>query len=205
MLADINLLPKKDPRNVANATLYILLAFIAVIFAGLFIIQLTSANGEKAELKSQAVALQSEYEKLAAEKGTKSNSSSSVSALQSAVEYADGVSLDSVPVVKELADKLPERGFFKTFSYNDAGELTLSVQFDTNREAAYYLARLKESAYFTKADLISITSVKEEGTEAPEGEESGGLPRSEAQYILTLNPDYLQAESGEQADDDSSS
>ncbi|WP_051865417.1 MULTISPECIES: PilN domain-containing protein [Metabacillus] len=205
MLADINLLPKKDPRNVANATLYILLAFIAVIFAGLFIIQLTSANGEKAELKSQAGALQSEYERLAAEKGTKSNTSSSVSSLQSAVEYADGVSLDSVPVVKELAGKLPERGFFKTFSYNDAGELTLSVQFDTNREAAYYLARLKESAYFTKADLISITAVKEEGTEAPEGEESGGLPRSEAQYILTLNPDYLQAESGEQTDDDSSS
>lgn len=205
MLADINLLPKKDPGNVANATLYLLLAFIAVIFAGLFIIQLTSANGEKADVKNQVAAVESELERLMAEKGTEGSSSSSVSALQSAVEYADGVSLDSVPVVKELAGKLPERGFFKTFSYNDAGELTLSVQFDTNREAAYYLSRLKESAYFTKANLISITAVKEEGTEAAEEEESGGLPRSEAQYILKLNPDYLQAESGEPADDDSSS
>ncbi|WP_191555901.1 PilN domain-containing protein [Metabacillus idriensis] len=204
MLADINLLPKKDPRNVANATLYILLAFLAVIFAGLFIIQFTSANGEKADLKNQVTALESEHERLMADEGTESSSRSSVAALQSAVEYADGVSLDSVPVVKELADKLPERGFFKTFSYNDAGELTLSVQFDTNREAAYYLARLKESSFFTSAELISIAAVKEEGTEAPE-EESNELPRSEAQYMLKLNPDYLQAESGESADDDSSS
>ncbi|MEK3807776.1 PilN domain-containing protein [Bacillus sp. FSL H8-0547] len=204
MLADINLLPKKDPRNVANATLYLLLAFIAVIFAGLFIIQLTSANGEKADVKNQVAAVESELERLMAEKGTEGSSSSSVSALQSAVEYADGVSLDSVPVVKELAGKLPERGFFKTFSYNDAGELTLSVQFDTNREAAYYLARLKESSYFTKADLISIAAVKGEGTVTPE-EETNEVSRSEAQYILRVNPDYLQAESGEQADDNSSS
>jgi type IV pilus assembly protein PilN len=95
----------------------------------------------------------------------------------------------TVPILRELSSLIPERGFFKAYSYNDAGEQTLTVQFDTNREAAYYLGRLKNSFYFTEADLNSLSAVTEEVS--PEislqennspSEEEEALPRSEAQY-----------------------
>lgn len=218
MLANINLLPKRDPRNVANLSICFIVAFIALILAGIFFFQHYSVEKKRVEIEKEVSQLQAQNAALSKKNSSSegTTSQSSIAALQSAVDYSNGVSLDSVPILNELSKQLPERGFFKAYSYNDSGEITLAVQFDTNREAAYYLARLKESAYFTDVDLNSITTVTQgETAENPENpmtdsepeleEEDQNMPRSEAQYLLKLNPDYVNQSSEDENDDNPSS
>jgi type IV pilus assembly protein PilN len=213
MPADINLLPKKDPRNPAALSVYLIIAFIILIIISVFIIQSYSVNQNRKALQKEVTQLEAENAALSASAAAAAGSSkSSIAALQTAVEYSADISLDTVPILRELSRLLPERGFFKAYSYNDAGELTLTVQFDTNREAAYYLARLKDSIYFTEADLNSLSAVTEEVS--PEislqennspSEEEEALPRSEAHYLLKINPDYVNPSSEDEANDNPSS
>lgn len=213
MLADINLLPKKDPRNAAALSVYLIIAFISLIVISVFIIQSYSVNQNRKALQKEVAQLEAENAALSASAAAAAGSSkSSIAALKTAVEYSADISLDTVPILRELSGLLPERGFFKAYSYNDAGELTLTVQFDTNREAAYYLARLKDSIYFTEADLNSLSAVTEEVS--PEislqvnnspSEEGEALPRSEAQYLLKINPDYVNQSSEDETNDNPSS
>lgn len=218
MLANINLLPKRDSRNVANLSICLIVAFITLILAGLFFIQQYSVEKKRVEIEKEVSQLEEQNAALSSKNSpTNGNiSQSSIASLQSAVDYSNGVSLDTVPILNELTKQLPERGFFKAYSYNDLGEITLAVQFDTNREAAYYLARLKESAYFTDADLNSITTLSQDETvvnpenpiteSVPEREEDDqSMPRSEAQYFLKINPDFVNPSSEDETDDNPSS
>ncbi|MCM3596398.1 PilN domain-containing protein [Metabacillus idriensis] len=211
MLADINLLPKKDPRNVANLSLYFIIAFLTLIMTVIFFIQSYSANQNLSAIQKEITQLEAENAALTTnDSGTAGSSQSSIAALQAAVDYSSGVSLDTVPILRELSKQLPERGFFKAYSYNDAGELTLTVQFDTNREAAYYLARLKDSIFFAEANLTSLSAAAEEADQdnslsERDSASEEALPRSEAQYLLKVNPDYVNQSSEDETNDNPSS
>ncbi|MFP3422721.1 fimbrial assembly protein, partial [Bacillus sp. SIMBA_161] len=65
--------------------------------------------------------------------------------LQATVEWAESYQFDTIPLLEELVSLLPARGFFQTFSYIGLDQAQLVVQFDSSREAAYYLAQLKSS------------------------------------------------------------
>lgn len=210
MLADINLLPKKDPRNVAALSLYFIIAFITLIMTVIFFIHSYSANQNLSAIQAEITQLKAENEALSANNSAAGSSQSSITALQTAVVYSEGISLDTVPILRELSKQLPERGFFKAYSYNDAGELTLTVQFDTNREAAYYLARLKDSIFFNDADLTSLSATAAEADLVNSLSESNSaseeaIPRAEAQYLLKVNPDYVNQSSEDETNDNPSS
>jgi hypothetical protein len=54
---------------------------------------------------------------------------------------------------------LPERGFIQSFAYTEAGTISLSVQFDSAREAAYFLDNLNESKWIEESSLSSLAAV----------------------------------------------
>jgi hypothetical protein len=79
----------------------------------------------------------------------------------------------------ELTSLLPERGFIQSFKYEESGTVTLTAQFDTSSEAAYYLDSLNHSKWIEEATLTSLNATTENTSESSMG-----------QTKLTNTPDH---------------
>ncbi|MFE8703445.1 fimbrial protein [Cytobacillus sp. FJAT-54145] len=159
MLVEINLLPKKEPKN---KTLLLLVIIIGVIFLiGLISTYMIHQSYEKkldslnSEINETKLIVAQEQQKL-----VEFEQSNSVSELENTVTWAKGYPVKTVPLIKQLTALLPNRGFIQTFSYTESGEVSLSVQFDTSREAAYYLKNLLDSNFVKEAFLEALTTVE---------------------------------------------
>src|SRR5690606_692190 len=142
MLVDINLLPQKErdrPAFIIAAISILVLAII--IWAVLFFLAQRNDNAQ-AELAAQSaeLALQQAELRTQLEQTVSLNEEQQ---LKVTVDWAESYQYDTVPLMNELVSMLPERGFIENFSYIGPNTAILTLQFDTTREAAYYLTQLK--------------------------------------------------------------
>ncbi|MFJ5715532.1 PilN domain-containing protein [Neobacillus sp. NPDC093127] len=159
MLVEINLLPQKEPKKFAFIiTLSSLLAVFLVI-GGFYFWQTQSVKDELTSLDREISTT-----KKIAEKEQQNNetviSSGSISQLKSAIEWANDYPIQTVPVMQHLTSLLPERGFIQSFGYTESGAVTLTVQFDSAREAAYFLNSLNHSKWIEEASLNSLAAAE---------------------------------------------
>ncbi|AIY05160.1 fimbrial assembly family protein [Planococcus sp. PAMC 21323] len=192
MLVDINLLPQKERDRPAFLIAAIAILLLAVIIWAVFAIVANANEKEQALLAAQTMQVTSEQEairaKLEAAQGMNEEQQ-----LKVTVDWAESYQFDTVPLLEELVSILPARGFFDTFSYVGLDEATLSVQFDSSRQAAYYLAQLKASELIKSATLVSVAQQElslEEGGEFVE-EVDQELPRYIATYTILFEDDRL--------------
>ncbi|WP_066063794.1 PilN domain-containing protein [Neobacillus soli] len=164
MLVEINLLPQKEPKKFAFiVTLSCLLAMI-VLIGGFYFWQTQSIKDEMSSLDRQI----SMTQKIASKEEQSSEtveSASSVNQLKSAIEWANDYPIQTIPVMRHLTSLLPERGFIQSFGYTESGTVTLSVQFDSAREAAYFLDSLNQSNWIDEASLSSLAATEQSETE----------------------------------------
>nr|MDP5196218.1 PilN domain-containing protein [Neobacillus sp. 179.-C4.2 HS] len=161
MLVEINLLPQKEPRK---KSFFIIVAAMAVIFLSLgtyYFLQIHSTKSDIANLDSQ-IKMTKDLAAIEEKNANKSESELSITLLKSAVEWANSYPIQTIPVMQHLTGLLPERGFIQTFAYTEAGTVTISVQFDSAREAAYFLDNLNESEWIDDANLSSLTAKEQE-------------------------------------------
>lgn len=155
MLVEINLLPKKEPKKISFLLIGIL--FILLLAAGsiFFSFQYKTESGKLETLKAE---IQSTKELAAAEeqKIAVIESSNSAAELEKMVKWAEEYPIETVSVLRQLISMLPDRGFIQSFTYNETGLINLMAQFDTLREASYYLNELTESAWISDAKLLSL-------------------------------------------------
>lgn len=189
MLVDINLLPKKEEKNRSLLMLFIIIGM--VLGVGLFSI-LYFANGleKKTATTEQKITSTKQLLEIAQLQLADLNQSSAVSELENAVKWADDYPVESVTLLQRLTAMLPERGFIQTFSYQAPGTVTLQVQFDTNREAAYFLNNLNDADWVTGASLQGLTTSEIEEDEATETDKEY-VPRYVGQYALQINKEKL--------------
>ena len=187
MLVDINLLPKKQSRNITtHVVVAICLLFAIFTFSSLalfhhFIQKDMKLAGTELSAVQQIRTIKEEQQ------ARPQQASSSASQLQSAVEWADQNTINMVPLINHLVSLLPERGFVQNISYSLNGSVNLSVQFDQSRDAAYYLHHLHLSPHVLDVQLSSIS------TNSAQSEEEA-LPRYLTQYSITLDKGYAKAE-----------
>jgi Tfp pilus assembly protein PilN len=163
MLVEINLLPQKEPRK---KSFFIIVAALAVIFLSLctyYILQIQSTKSDIANLDSQ-IKMTKKLAAIEEKNANKNESEMSITLLKGAVEWANSYPIKTIPVMQHLTGLLPERGFIQTFGYTEAGTVTISVQFDSAREAAYFLENLNESEWIDEANLSSLTAKEQEET-----------------------------------------
>jgi type IV pilus assembly protein PilN len=165
MLVEINLLPQKEPRK---KSFFIIVAAMAVIFLSLgtyYFLQIHTTKSDIANLDSQ-IKMTKDLAAIEEKNANKSESELSITLLKSAVEWANSYPMRTIPVMQHLTGLLPERGFIQTFAYTEAGTVTISVQFDSAREAAYFLDNLNESEWIDDANLSSLTAKEQEENKA---------------------------------------
>ncbi len=104
--------------------------------------------------------------------------------------------MKSAEILKNMIALLPERGFIQTISYTGAGTLTMTVQFDTSREAAYFYKTLLDEEWIADAKLSSIAASEPEAkADSDVNSETNEqfVPRYTGQYSITLNRDMINA------------
>jgi len=160
MLIDINLLPKKAPRKAGLPVFIIFFLVLAAIGISLFYWQYAAKQEKLASLQSQTQRME-ETIAVQSQKIVAFESSNSAAELETIVNWARDYPIETVPVLQHLISFLPDRGFFQNFAYKDDGTIDLSVQFDSSREAAFYLTKLTESEWINEAKLTGITTSAE--------------------------------------------
>lgn len=184
MLVDINLLPEKEKKNIALILVGVVLALVLVIGVSL---QYSNINQKKLQITSleQEIQLTQQLKVVEEKKLSSINNSTSLTQLETAVEWIGSYPLPTVYILDHLTSLLPERGFIMNFNLSDSGTVGLVCQFDTNRQAAYYLRALKESNLIETVDLSSLSTTEMNIEEALE--EQDYIPRYVANFSISLD------------------
>ncbi|RDU35048.1 hypothetical protein DRW41_19910 [Neobacillus piezotolerans] len=212
MLIDINLLPKKERKSSG-------IIFTSLAFAALFLAVGGFLYWQGATLKNEIAVVENRIDttkKIAALEERKANevvSADSAFKLSQGIEWAEQYTIPSVPVMKEFTKMLPERGYILTYAYQETGQLALTVQFDSSREAAYFLNRLNKSNWVKDADLSSLSAAgngEEQIADATGAVKAASslnkkeyLPRYTGQFQITLNKDVIKTAIQEEGEDGS--
>ncbi|WML45550.1 hypothetical protein [Neobacillus sp. PS3-40] len=160
MLVEINLLPKKEPRRF-GFIITIFLLFILVLLVAVFYYYQISTTKTNIETADKQITIVRKIAEAQSEKVNKSKSPDSVKQLKAGIVWANSYRIQTIPVMQHLTSLLPERGFIQSFKYVESGTVTLTVQFDTASEAAYYLNSLNHSKWIDAASLNSLNAESE--------------------------------------------
>ncbi len=70
--------------------------------------------------------------------------------LEQAVTWAVNNRIETYELLDEITGPTTERGFMQSFSYQETGEMNLTVQIDSTRQAADFLNHLQASEYIKR-------------------------------------------------------
>lgn len=190
MLVEINLLPKKEPRNTPLFVLVGVLVLILIIGSGITVWIGQTYKGKIEAIQKQHTATQ-ELIAVEQEKIANAESLNSLEELKKAVDWAEDYPIKTVPLLRKFTALLPERGFIQTFSYEETGNIVITIQFDTSREASYYLKSMLDSEWIEDASikLLTANELTEESDETSSLHTKNQeiLPRYIAEYEVRLN------------------
>ncbi|MGJ7912300.1 PilN domain-containing protein [Neobacillus sp. LXY-1] len=163
MFIEINLLPQREPKKVGFIIAISSLVFLLILSGAYYLGQVHSVKNDITRITRQIDITSKVVNKDNNQSGI-STSSKSISQLNSAIDWAKEYPIQTVPVLRHLSSLLPERGFIQSFGYTEAGTITLTVQFDTSREAAYFLETLHDSKWIEDASLNALTATDQSKT-----------------------------------------
>lgn len=196
MLVEINLLPKKEHRKSSQLAIAIVILLLLAAASSTIYLQ-----GRNYETKMNAIDKQIEtLQKLNAaqqEKLAGDETGNSAIKLQTAVQWADQYPMETVKLLQNIIALLPERGFIKSFEYNNTNSVLITIQYDSSRDAAYYLSSLKQSEWVQEADLLNVVAemMENEGeqaeTSASVNSDEKILPRYNAAYNITFKSEFF--------------
>jgi type IV pilus assembly protein PilN len=191
MLVEINLLPEKKQRKSATVIkIVILLALVMMLASVMTFWQVQRYNNNINGIEANISKIQQSIDSL--QQDVSAKSTNSYLELSDAVEWSMSYPIKSVAVLKHLTSLLPERGFLLNYSYSETGTISLSVQFDTKKEAAYYLKSLNDSEWTEAVTLSQLSSSQIESTVTETENEvqteiQNFLPRYIGSFEITLN------------------
>lgn len=197
MLVEINLLPKKEHKTSSSLSIGLILLFVFVIVSiGVFVqarvneTSLKKVNQEIESTQKLNTALQTKI--------TDQESSDSTGDLQSAVTWAENYTPETVRLLRSLIALLPEQGFIQSLSYNGEGVIGVKVQFESSRDAAYFLSSLKHSEWVDNASILTLAGVKEEGNESAIGSNTEAaevvMPIYYSEFEIHFNREFFTKE-----------
>lgn len=199
MLIDINLLPQKEQDRPFHLIIAGVLVLLAALFAALLFFMAQAEETAQAQLIAESAELTAEQEVIRQQIGA-SEGMNEEQQLNETVTWAEGYQFDTLPLLAELVSELPERGFFNNFAFLGPNTATLELQFDTSREAAYYLTQLKSVETIASVTLDSVTNQELVLTEDELVEDEESLvmsPRYLATYSLIFVDERVPVETVE--------
>ena len=210
MLAEINLLPKKERKSYAFPITSALIVLVLAGVGGFFFYTYSQTKKDVAALESDLAQTRQliEIEKTKAE-----TTVNSVTQLENMIDWGETYTVKSVPILDELISLLPQRGFFVQYDYTEQNTVQLTVRFDTSLEASSYLDELLATEWTEGAKLTSLevtesyyfSDINGYGeSDVPEMLNEDFVPRYEAIYEIKLAHVFILNKQNEDSDSSSS-
>lgn len=206
MLVEINLLPQKEEKN-KSLLLLVIIATLILLIGGFFVYWLNNSYEKKLASLEQQITTAEQLVLNEQQKIVNYQASNSLSELENTVKWAKGYPLKIVPTLNKLTALLPDRGFIQTLSYVETGIVNLTVQFETSREAAFYLGTLLESNWVHEASLTNLSAITgfydrtfgetDEGPDETSLKNEKYLPRYLGTFEVELNREVIKEEAVE--------
>ena len=198
MLVEINLLPEKETKK-KSLFLLAIISIVIVLVGGIFTFWLNKTFENKISSIEGQISTTEQLIALQQQKMTSYQSSDSLHQLEQMIEWANQYPIKKVPIFKKMTELLPERGFIQEFNYEDRGMIQLTVQFESSREAAFYLNHLHQSDWVESAKLNSVNAEtrfydKQMGETIPDEYSINNeeyIPRYMAEYEVTINKEVI--------------
>ncbi|MYL33307.1 hypothetical protein GLW05_06795 [Pontibacillus yanchengensis] len=192
-MVEINLLEEKEKRNMVP--LLILLLAIVLLSSSMLYLYTTqqSLKQEQQEIEQQISMVQNEQKIL--QQSKQDEKQVARENLQEKVGYVQSTIFPSVDLLQRLIELLPEEGYFLTYSYEDAGDISIDVQFDSMQEIAKYTNALEHETYLEELLVSMDTESKEE-----EQSSTNLLPRYIANYSFVVDEEVWEKELDENED-----
>ncbi|MFB5282212.1 PilN domain-containing protein [Peribacillus sp. Hz7] len=190
MLVDVNLLQKKE-KKASFFLIFILVGVIVLVAAGIFAWKMYETQAAKEKQLETMLAQYKEEKVLKEQSLSEAASDNGVERLKAAIAWAEETDTSTSFLLQHITSLLPERGYFMNFSFAEGRTANLSIQFDSSREAAFYLKSLQNSSYIDEAELLSIET-ESISSEEDMVEEENVLPRYRASYRFGVNQKALQ-------------
>ncbi|MYL53355.1 hypothetical protein GLW08_08390 [Pontibacillus yanchengensis] len=192
-MVEINLLEEKEKRNMVP--LLILLLAIVLLSSSMLYLYTTqqSLKQEQQEIEQQISMVQNEQKIL--QQSKQDEKQVARENLQEKVGYVQSTIFPSVDFLQRLIELLPEEGYFLTYSYEDAGDISIDVQFDSMQEIAKYTNALEHETYLEELLVSMDTESKEE-----EQSSTNLLPRYIANYSFVVDEEVWEKELDENED-----
>lgn len=184
MLVDINLLPEKEEKDRSLLVLFIVLGL--VLGVGLIsMFYLHHQYGKNINSVQQEITVTKHLVEQAQRQLADFDQSEAVAELENAIKWAENNRAKTVPLLKEITALLPERGFVREFSYQVPGVVNLLVQFDSNREGAYFLDYLNGAEWVQEAELQKMEARDPEDKDVEAGNDF--VPRYDVNYKIHID------------------
>lgn len=189
-LIDINLLPEKEKKGTVFVYSLAIILLLFLVGSLYFFFSLRSVH-MKTESTVRSISKTEQLIEVQQTKLLVSESSQGMKDLERTVESMMDYPVKTVPVLNELISLLPSRGFIQALEYSGRQTINASIQFDSSREAAYYLHHLKGVEWIREAEILEMTA---ETTESKNmlSAENEVAPRYLVEYSLTLDSKMLQ-------------
>lgn len=183
MLVDINLLPEKERERSTLLLAALIIIGAAILLWAIFFISSLQLAKSTTQVEGQIVELHAMQEAIK-ERLQPTNSVSSRDQLATTVAWAESYQFATLPLLREMIELLPERGFFVTYQFTAPHQSTIAVQFDDKQAAAHYLTRLQASSLVATATIASLVA---EELEEDDQRNENVLPR----YLATYTVDFV--------------
>lgn len=191
MIPDINLLPKREKKSstlkiviILAVSIVLIAAIVATVIFKVTKSEIEAASLEQQRLQAQLTQYQATHEVLVAE--------SNRNTLQGAVTFIESVSYAVSPIIDTTEKHLLPHSYLRNYAFAET-QVTITVDFESIKDASDYVAALIKDAYFKDVQLTSVTNfeVDPTGTEQTDQVLFKEIPRYTANITMEINQSYL--------------
>lgn len=190
MVAEINLLPKKEKKALSGKMYIIVLTGIFIVLSLFFVYLLFASKAERTQMNAELNQKQAEVVILQSEVDGISISESD--SRQSAVHFTESVSYPVSPIILEVDSFLPLHSYLRDYEFEEQS-VSFQVDFEDKTMIALFVSDLLTSPLFTDVKVDEITSFSP-GNESTEGvsDDFEEMPRYSTLFTLDINSSNLQ-------------
>lgn len=185
MVAEINLLPKRE-RKTKGDNIYLIILLGIFLLVGSFIVysyfsgkkDLSAAEALKLEIEVELGDLGMRLDEVALQQTT---------SREAAVELVEFVSYDVTPIIQDVHTRVPAHAYLRNFAFSE-NQVSLHADFEDKTQIAMFLSSLQSSDVFTDATLNQIsTFYPYTDGEAEESSQFEELPRYSVEFTLAID------------------
>ncbi|RHW39485.1 malate synthase [Lysinibacillus yapensis] len=191
MVPDINLIPREERTQQSSKLLNLLLAILVLLILSLLVWQYFSARADVTRLGNEEANLIAQRDQLSA--NVNSLQPENQGSMQQSLQFVETVSYPVTQLIYEIQGLQPSNSHLRSYTFSPES-VTVLLDFETLSDAATYVSRLSNSAYFTDGQVNSVTNSDLGGELESENEiDFDVVPRQSVEITLLLDRAYLTA------------